>query len=449
MAFVFFYFFWSFYLFSGSPGPTPEKKTPTKDKSHISSYSQTFQNEDQSFRSYKGQRKSYLDWSKINPFTWSNYFLWYKDCKVKEATPLWRIHLRDTSHRERMGRSISCIGKCTLYRDRGKIGLKHLSLIIEGDEIETFENSYLWVFLFDGTVFRLGPSSRMRLNELIWGPKETLYYVHFSRGLLHWKSRDGSFLPPSHLMETDTLFLPLPLKEANPPPPTYPTPKSFLDGRLQQKRHLSEINELIKKNNHWAMKRYTKTLLVAPNGTFLGKNLQINLFHQINKSSLFQSIDKSKVFFRGLFNEKSAQLEPKAWYEMGHKGRELTPLEQAPPELSKALLNTKRPFTIIKAREIFLNKYSKKIFQTLSPKKLATMHGVRLWQGESSFPNQEMGRRLQFLLQYTRKEQTHFLRSSAKIFPTKDHEAKFSEKYYKKAYFHYLKQLLNYPTTRQ
>ena len=100
---------------------------------------------------YKGQNRSLIKWDEINVDEWLNLKAWAKDRIIKDKSPDWIINKKDLTHIETMGRIMDCIGECRIYRGRGFAKGQHLSGIKEGDEVNTLEDSYVWIFLFDGT----------------------------------------------------------------------------------------------------------------------------------------------------------------------------------------------------------------------------------------------------------------------------------------------------------
>ena len=115
---------------------------------------------------YKGQERSLVQWRDLDPKIWLDYKAWEVERAYRDQNPQWRIELRDILLSELVGKVVSCIGTCKIYRGKVFVNASYRSKIYEGDEIQTTEDSYAWVFLMDGTLVRIAPKSSISFKEI-------------------------------------------------------------------------------------------------------------------------------------------------------------------------------------------------------------------------------------------------------------------------------------------
>ena len=139
-----------------------------------------------------------------------------KEREIKDRFASWENLKRERELKERVGHVLDCRGKCLLFRGLGKNKIQFKSTLKEGDEIQTFKDSYLWFFLLDGTMVRLSPLSSITLKEINLTEKEVFIHARVNFGNLLWLSRDDVGFSEIKQRETDTLFKPIPLYEALP-----------------------------------------------------------------------------------------------------------------------------------------------------------------------------------------------------------------------------------------
>ncbi|MBF0206244.1 MAG: hypothetical protein HQK53_05085 [Oligoflexia bacterium] len=386
---------------------------------------------------YKDQQHSVIDWEQATktPEDWMSYERWLDDSKKKESDKYWRVKRINENHREVAGRVLSCVGHCLHYRGTGYSNPDFRSIILEGDDLETRDNSYLWIFLQEGTLVRLAPNSSITFNELDVSKGKNFIYARVNQGLIYWYSRNGNKMDDDNLSETDTIFLPLKWYAANvfkkvQSPVGNEELISVLDDDDTQRQHVARLNNLLKKNNQF-FSRPTYTLLVMPNGNIYGKNLQTLLFVNYLKDSFIKcystdnGIDgKNEFAFRGYTNLNTSELKVNQWYRVKDSGMEINDFPDGGKVFAFSELLIRRPVSILVARELMLEYYSKELFSPeLTAKEMQQKHGYYLWneanQLEIGKSNEqftyELDLRIAFLQEYTRRIETTNLVSSSNL----------------------------------
>ena len=160
---------------------------------------------------FEGERRSQIDWANLD----HDAYLSFENWKKKQELDFDQQTERSLNRREQMGLVFGCFGTCYNYRELGRHGLRFKSKLYEGDQIETDAASHLWIFLMDGSLLRLGPHSSITLREINLLTNETFYSLRLNRGHGFMLTREDYLLIESNLAETDQLFLPNRLVEAN------------------------------------------------------------------------------------------------------------------------------------------------------------------------------------------------------------------------------------------
>lgn len=369
---------------------------------------------------FKGERASLINWEDVDEDKYLNFNQWKVDLKVKETEPLWRRNLQERRLRERMGYVLECVGICKNYRGVGFAKVDYLSTIREGDELQTGEDSYLWVFLFDGTLLRISPNSTITMKELNIGREENFVFIRVNAGnVLSW-SRSGKEFVPQNFKETDPLFLPLSFLQANPETQNLKVKENDLFAYLEQSTNYlgkyERLNNLIKKNKE--KKKPTLYFFVMPNGTVFGRDLVAEFIVLTGNKSYFKLRNEEQVglkekaekeetatfYFRGFNNTAEESLSEGKWYQIGAKGRVLQEYDD-PRSFAIGEFVTKNIPTILVARELFYQKYSTFTQDKMDDQKLAENHGYRQWE-PFSMEEGDMKLRLKFLIEYTRRAET-------------------------------------------
>lgn len=152
-------------------------------------------------------------------------------------------------------------------------------------------------------------------------------------------------------------------------------------------------------------------MLVAPNATLITRGVSFNFLHLAGGKSFFKksspeflSTDLVELHLRGYNNVEPKMVLTADWQEVDVTGRSHTALDNPPGELQVSELITKRIKTIELAREIWFDKFTRGIYASREdPKKMAVDYGYNLWGEESQ-------KRLEFLVEYTRRiETTHLI----------------------------------------
>lgn len=371
----------------------------------------------------KGQEHSIIPWKGIDPEGFLNIEFWMTDRQLKDVTPDWKIRLRDQRHMELMGKVLKCVGTCPVYRSVDKAKVEYLSRIQEGDEFRTEKDSYAWIYLMDGTLLRLGAETSVSFHEMIVSPKEIFFVFRLNHGHVFWHPRSTAEVKPESKPETDTIFLPLMLREAN---LEWYERKRFSEQK--DREHLSEVmeqNELaimeqtgrlnaLKKSNTEAIAKFnrsdvvSKVMVVAPNVSLFASGASFNMIHVTGGKTWFRKSAGDgmlSVDLRGYSKTTTLIENDQAWQEVEATGRVIS-TASALGELDVAELITKRIPTLELAREMWLEKFTLPILGHLDQqKKLGIEHGYRLWTEE------ELKKRQEFLTEYCRRLETTNLRS--------------------------------------
>ncbi len=365
----------------------------------------------------KGQKYSLIPWSELDPDAWMSIDRWLLERKEKDKIPDWKIRIRDDRHLELVGKILKCQGTCPVYRGTNSSNVQHLSQIVEGDELRTEKDSIAWVYLMDGTLVRLGPESSLSFQETNWSKGEVFYLARLNQGHVYWHARDKKALATDEAPETDAMSVPLLVKEAN---------TEFYEREIFKKQteweRLTEVHSLfdnaikkqfeainsLKEKNNPSINYTSKVMLVAPNASIVAKDTSFDLMFYPGGKSFFKrrSIEGSefRLQLRGYNQTEMIEVEPE-WYEVDHLGRSHTKLDNPASGLQMAELLTRRIKTLELAREIWLEKFTVPVANSLGDaKKLAVEHGYTLW-GDDLF------RRYDFLTEYTRRLETTNIKS--------------------------------------
>ena len=194
--------------------------------------------------SWAGGIGSGVDWERLTPRHWLDLEAWR------------RHHLGDVVEREEMGRLVGCVGKCWIYRGKHPVRGSHRSLVREGDEIETAEDSHAWVVLWDGSLLRISPESGVALKEFnVTGDGFFLFLRLKSGHIFLSNPRPGSLaaVEEGDFLETDAPF---------------PAPSS---AQTQQ-----------------VLYRPTYSLITMSNATLYGRGFHMEIYHALGRESFFQ-----------------------------------------------------------------------------------------------------------------------------------------------------------------
>ena len=325
-------------------------------------------------------QKNLIDWKRVKPLTWNDFERWKVGRRLMDENPAWRERLIDNTHRESLGRTIDCIGDgCSRFRGTTKVKVDTDNDIAEGDEVNTDNDSRLWIFLLDGTLVHMTPNSSLTIKEINIGKKDVFYHARLNYGRILWLSRS----------------------------PSLPT---------QLYTHLIP---LVRDSNHFVRGKSHHLLLVMPNGTVaLGKgNAE---FYHVSFGKSYAKVVADDVllrlprrkgyatfFYRGLENSDNFTLKENTWHEIGSRGERVAAIDNAafPHRPEHAIEDL--VLALIK-RELLLQSQSQFLFDASLSKEQLAKHGYRLWSGMDE-PKGELKARRNFLLEHTRKSETLLL----------------------------------------
>lgn len=378
---------------------------------------------------YKNSPHSLVNWDNINLDTWSDYSTWKNNSDKKKELPDWEINLRDRRLIEGVGRVVGCYGECKNYRDNTQYRIKFRSKIMEGDELRTVDNSYLWVFLYDGTMVRLSPNSSISFKEINIGKSKVFFHVRINVGHVLWLSRSENTYIKQTKRETDTLFLPMEFKEARPQLKQTKVDEenlfALLDTENSQMAVYKRLNKLITENNtKIETKKVTRSFLILPNSTIVGDNLNIEMivlgggktyFKErslerlgISNENMSDSNKGLAIYMRGFENEEVNSSEREQWYEIDEKGRSLSTFDETRNYILGEFV-TKRIPSILTARELMLKKYSLFVFKDIKAEALGATFGYRLWEKFLVNEETDLALREKFLISFSRRQETQNL----------------------------------------
>jgi hypothetical protein len=400
----------------------------------------------------KGQRRSLIKWENLDPDEWSDIQRWINERTLKDEIPDWKLRLRQGHQVQGLGRILHCQGECEVHRAHLKISPQYLSRIQEGDELRTGVNSSGWLFLFDGTLLRIGPKSSVTLQEISWSDKEVLHLIRLNQGHVFWHPRENGDHPKDFSPQTDAISLPIRLREAN----QQWFERNVYQDQSDQLRQLEigsleekAINLQIQKINQLRQLRSqnplpaSKVMMVAPNATIVAHNQSLDFLYYPGGRAFFRarSSGELKLSLRGYLDTDIHLVSEMNWFEVDPVGRQWKKIQNPEGKLEITELITRRIRTMELARELWINNYTIPIVNDLAnPQKMAQDHGILTWPGAQQLE------RYNFLQEYTRRIETTQLRSLQNLLTKMGHEGdKFSKElnddHYQAAIKSYLLQL--------
>ncbi len=376
---------------------------------------------------FKGQKRSATKWGEVDLRTFFSLKDWKEQSDERDQVPEWETIVRERSNREIVGRFFQCVGTCRIDRGQSFFNPSFRSSIYEGDELQTIGDSYAWVFLFDGTMVRLSPESSMNFNELNIGVKENFLNVRVNAGNILWLSRNEAQFEENNLRETDVLFNPLALYEAQPIPDRKKYKEDDLIEIVEEKQtflnQYKNLNNLIETNNKMTHGKPTYSFIVMPNMTLMGYNPSVEIVSLLGGKTYFKKrsptllglkkeTHEEDLFYqqRGFENKELTLVEADKWLMMDEKGRSMSASQENLDWLTAGEFVTKRIPSLMVARELMMQKYSEFAFrEKYDPKVLAQVDGYRLWGSLKSIEGEkksDLEQRLDFLKEYFRRIET-------------------------------------------
>lgn len=398
----------------------------------------------------KGQGYSIIPWSTLDPLEWMNVNTWITEREIKDVTPDWKIRLRQAEHKELAGKILQCRGVCSVFRGENSAKVQHLSRLVEGDELNTGKDSVAWVYMMDGTLMRVGPESSVSFHEVNLGKSEFFFLLRLNRGHVFWHPRGKGEVATDFAPETDSFSLPLLVRSAN---------QEFFERGIFQSQddngHLREVMDLDENSVKAQMKALneiktqngdlalgTRLMIVAPNATLVTRNVSFDFTYQSGGKSYFkkrgtQLGEEFSLHLRGYSMTQSIVVSEETWHEVESNGRSFISMTEAPGTLQILELLTKRIKTMELAREIWLKDFTLPVLGSINePVQMSRDHGYTLW-------GDELDRRFQFLVEYTRRIETTNLRSLENLLTKLENNGEkinreISENQYQASLNHYL-----------
>lgn len=367
----------------------------------------------------KGQKFSIIPWSELEPTEWLNINTWLLERELKDKRPDWKIRLRDSQHRELAAKFLKCQGSCSVYRGSMKAETGYLSRIEEGDEIHTDKDSVAWIYFMEGSLLRLSPQSSLSVQEINFGKNEVFLLVRLNKGHFYWHPRNKTEYPLDQAPETDAYSLPLMIRHAN---VNYYARERFKAQNDQERLHevldldewaikdqIQTLNKLKNENNPF-MNHRTKLMVVSPNASVTASQASFDYLYYPGgktyfKKRTFELGEEFTLHLRGYTDNTDYLIDKTEWYEVEKNGRSYSQLIEIPAHLQITELITKRIKTIELAREIWVKEFTLPLMKVSDkPELLARNFGYHLW-------GNELAKRQQFLVEYTRRIETTNLRA--------------------------------------
>jgi hypothetical protein len=374
------------------------------------------------------------DWKNLKEDKWLDFHEWKKERALKDKTPNWKDIIRNRRNKEIVGRVLKCLGICSNYRGSEAATSSYMTVLREGDEFFTDENSYAWIIMTEGSILRLSPKTSLTFNEINLSKDTNFVLLRLNDGHVYWESRLKGKFEKINKPETDTGFYPLLVKAAN--------REHFAIDDYQRLPDELKLRYLIKENpghesqyqkineflSETEVSRNTKLFLFTPNASILAENVNIHMMYTVNGKSYVNytkrpdgfthtdsRLQNISTFLRGHSNKIVGTLDEDIWYEADRTGTEIKISTNYPKTLDAIKAFTKRIPSILVAREIFLRKYSKYVLneELINKNDMMTKFQYRLWNSNNT---NEMEQRLQYISEYTRRVETTNLTNIAKLF---------------------------------
>jgi hypothetical protein len=378
------------------------------------------------------------DWSNIKEEKWLDFSHWKKERALKDKTPQWKEVIRNRRNNEIMGRVLKCLGICSNYRGSEAASSKYMTVLREGDEFFTDENSYAWIVMTDGSLLRLSPKTSLTFNEINISKESNFLLVRLNEGHVYSESRLNGKFEKQNKSETDTGFYPLLVRKANRAffaindyqdlPKEYKLRYAIKENPGHESQY-QQINDYLSETK---ITRSTKLFLYSPNTSVLAQNVNVDLMYTMNgKSYLYYNkhpnkfksedlrIQKISTFLRGHSNRTEGSIDEGKWYEVNNSGTQMSITNSYPKTLDAIKAFSSRVPSIQVAREIFLRKYSKFIIneELITDENMIVKYEYRLWDFDNI---NEMNQRLKYIIEYTRRVETTNLLNIGKLFKISD-----------------------------
>lgn len=317
------------------------------------------------------QKQDLNDWKKIDLKSWFSFHEWRKTFHERAEDIYFKTKFIASSKKERLGFVISCVGLCELFRGEKKNYAHKLTEIKEGDEIITQKNSYLYLFILDGTLVRLAPNTSLSLNDIDISPTRFFIHARLNNGFMQWIARSEDNIPQDSLHDTDQLF--------SKTIPIIKNRQSFYDPDSQLRNRIDELNRRVDENNEFTHFKKTTVLIRTPVANIMGKNGNFSIFSILGYETFIKSDIETKLTLRKRKSPPKINLEKNEWYKVDRYGKKVKKNSSLNATFGMAELMTKRPFTMFLKREKWLKKYSQELFDPTTPLERIYHLGYQMW----------------------------------------------------------------------
>ncbi len=365
----------------------------------------------------RGQHKSLIEWKNLRTEEFLSLEQWKLERKIKDENLDWEFNYRRNKQTEPLGRILSCRGECFLYRGLDRTRVEFQSQLFEGDEIHVGEDSVAWIFFLEGSLARISSNSSVNLQEINLSTEESFVRVRLNQGHIYFSSKSSDPLEITYSPETDSHNLPLRILESNQEyfereifkefSETSDLVSLFFLNEDAVKRQFEKIN-LMRKSFQDKYPIKAKVMVVTANGTLNFSNSSLDVAYFPGEDCYFKlrEGDEIGVVLRGFKDFSPSMVSSKEWQVINSFGKEINELTQVSPVLNILQLLTKRIKSIELARELWKEKYTSPILESLeSPQKLAEFHGLYSWE------KKEFLKRIEFLNLEVRRLETVHLKS--------------------------------------
>jgi hypothetical protein len=413
------------------------------------------ENFDKDTTKISNQKKSLIDWKSIDPVEWLDFDQWKSQRYLRDQDPKWKSRLRESKLKEFVGKVIKCHGECIVHTGEGEHHARYLTRLYEGYELELTPNSHALVYLIDGTLLRLSPQSQISFNEVILSPGKIHFYFRLSRGHMAWFGRPGQQeVPHTSEQETDQVFLPLMIPEAN---KEYYSRLEYiqLNDKYKMKAEMTKnfgsklqyrvLNNFININNKEVTFRQTHLKLSLPNTTLSIDNPHFELFHELNGGTWYMAKDQQKdeypqqttASYRGYNNKERMNINNDVWYAIDREGNTIAEDSGFIKKYKPFEILLRRIPSLLLVREIFLIQHADLIREKeWTEELLGSKYAYRLWDVQEE---NEVQRRMAFLDEHTRRVETTNIRAVKMIY--QNEKMSMGPHFYGKAMESYLRSL--------
>lgn len=373
---------------------------------------------------YKNTKKSNINWKDLDVSQVLSFKKWKEETDEKMLYPDWEKIIRERNNKEIIGHFFQCSGTCRIDRAESFFNAQFRANLYEGDEVSTGEDSYAWLYLIDGTIVRLAPESSITLSEINIGIKENFVMARINAGDVLWLSRKELPLKENNYSETDLLFSPISLYDAEPIRDIKKLSEadlfSYLENPQTNNNQYLRLNDLVLKHKNLTNGKKTYAFLVLANITLMGYEPQVEMVSLLGGKSYVKQRTNEEIGYtekenseleyqlRGFENKEVQKMEEGKWFEIDEKGRKIS--EDSEPSLRVVgEFPTKRIPTLMVAREMLMDEYSKICFQEKYDRLLlARAYGYRLWGSlkPENDKKEDLYLRFEFLKEYFRRAET-------------------------------------------